>query len=148
MLRSGCLRIVIVTAAVFVILALLLIWFELTTVHSGSSQTAAESSVNGLPAEAVDIHWYLPHVFEPNKIYDFSISQEGFEKWVKSRTFDGLDGPIVGPTSIATYDPRSGEFDQREFEHAILYSWRNEDAGVHMLYDPAGQRAYYFSHTR
>lgn len=148
MLRKGCFQIVVAATAVFVVLALLLIWLDLTTVHSGSARTAAESSVTGLPDEAVDIHWYLPHAFEPNTIYDFSISQDGFEKWVKSRTFDGLEGPILGPTSIATYDPRTGESDQREFEHAILYSWRNEDAGVHMLYDPVGQRAYYFRHTR
>jgi hypothetical protein len=148
MLRRWFVRATVAATIAVAFVIILSIWIEITTVHAGSAPSPAQSAVDGLPADATDIHWRLPHVLEPNTVYDFSITREGFEKWVDSKRFDALVGPISGPAIIVTYDPLADMSDQREFEHAILYRWYEEDRGIDMLYDTMGNRAYYFSHTR
>lgn len=81
-------------------------------------------------------------------MYDFHTSRESFDAWVENHRFDGLEGPNIGPATILAYDAASDSSRHVEFEEAILYSWNDEDAGVNFLYDPADERAYYFSHTR
>ena len=148
MLSRWIVRIVLGVVALFVVAIALAIWTEVTTVHTGIARTPADSEVNGLPEDATDIRWRLPHVLEPYTMYDFATSPESFQAWVASQQIDGLEGPFSGPGRIVVYDARSDSSDYREFSDAIKYSWYEEDRGIEMLYDSIGGRAYYFSHSR
>src|SRR5688500_7346148 len=104
----------IAVALMLVGLIALVIWFEATTEFTGIAQTPEQSGIWNLPDDASDIRWRLHHSLEPNTLYNFSTSREGFEDWVKDNTFAGLQGPQLGRASIQTYEPHTNDFAVRE----------------------------------
>lgn len=132
--------------AIVLILSTCIIWSFQSRV--GTSATAEEAAVGGLPPDANDVRWFLPGAFGPNMVYDFATTPQGFRRWVSERNRPKLTGPRVGPFRILVYDHANSTFAFYEITDAIAYTWSEEDRGVHMVYDRDMGRAYYHSHSR
>jgi hypothetical protein len=114
----------------------------------GTAATADRAAVSDLPAGATDVSWFLPGAFGPNRLYEFTIDEAGYEQWVRNRSRPKLEGPKRRSFRVLRYDQAAGAVDWRELENTIAYTWNEEDRGVYFVYDLDGHRAYYWSHSR
>ena len=99
-----------------------------------------------LPLEATDISY--ARGYRGTIIYEFTIDEDGFRKWVnsgigslESQSADVPLRPISSPVRIYRYN---GQF--ATIKQGLYYSWSKEDRGVDAVFDSTANRAYYCAH--
>ena len=103
----------------------------------------------GLPDDATNICYYLPPPLFPNTYYEFDTSESSFLAWAQEHSRVRPDA--YRPIRIYRYAIYATDADHRSqisIESGYLFSWTEEDRGVHLAYDKDTGRAYYWSHTR
>ncbi len=107
----------------------------------GVAADAAHSPVQGLPASATNVRYFLPGFEGPAKAFDFNITESEFEAWMKS-----LSPPLIanGPGPIHCVDPAHGPDGRHDIANGTVYSWQHEDQAVEAGFDRDIGRAYYY----
>ncbi|MCK9555929.1 hypothetical protein M0R36_08985 [bacterium] len=118
----------------------------------GTCETAADFPIKGwLPDEARDISYFLPGAFWPNTLCEFTISEDGFRKWVEVRR---RKNPKVGPIEekhdfhMFRYDIDTKKIGYLKIDDGLSSHWSEGDSGLSFGYDRDKKRAYYYCHSR
>ena len=100
-----------------------------------------------IPEDATNVNYYYPGL-GPMFVYDFAISEEGFQDWVRNYSPSRLTRENNPPFEIPRYDHELEAIDYMEIQDGMLYSWTHEDEGTYLAYDRHSGRAFYCSHSR
>ena len=124
--------------------------FAIFTSGYGTSPTGQGLSVGGIPSHAQQVEYYIPPPFSPMGSAEFDIDEKGYLEWVAARQqrVSGLSKPVMGPTSIIRYDPKSSRFVKKSISNGWAATWSHTDQGLYLMYDLDLKRAYYCWHSR
>lgn len=115
----------------------------------GYNVSRSEAPIEGLPADATNISYFLPGAFGPNTFYEFNTSEESFLEWVQS--YERLKPVEQGPHKVYRcncYSPNGDDTRETTIVNGYLYEWFEEDRGKCIAFDKDTSRAYYWSRSR
>ena len=109
----------------------------------GRAATAAGAPIEGLPASARNVAWFLPGSLGPTKAYEFDATEAVFDAWVSALSDAGPTLQAVDVQTIHGLDAEGYPNREHAIEHGRVYRWSFEDESVTAAYDRALGRAFY-----